>query len=182
MRDHWATVCQAPPWRAHQALADVSLNCSRSPRTGSADAERPRETSEDSFAEGGPDTIAQNLSDPRRTPQFARLDVKTLSSMSAASAYSAVRLAARLGISPRHLRRLFVKQFGRSPNQWLREERLQAALRLLPSAASVKEVACALGFRSPSQFGRDFLSRFGCRPSELLRRRKVKRRFFSSGD
>jgi AraC-like DNA-binding protein len=65
---------------------------------------------------------------------------------------------------------MFTSQFGRPPEDWLREERLQAALRLLPAATSVKEVAYALAFPQVSQFCRDFKARFGCTPSEWMSR------------
>jgi AraC family transcriptional regulator, regulatory protein of adaptative response / DNA-3-methyladenine glycosylase II len=79
--------------------------------------------------------------------------------------FRALRLAARLGISARHLRRIFQHQFGCSPQAWLREQRLQCARRMLNPERSVKEVAFTLGFRGQSQFSRDFKARFSCTPS-----------------
>ncbi len=64
---------------------------------------------------------------------------------------------------------MFRSRLGCSPQAYLREERLQAAERLLHSASSVKEVAYALGFCQQSQFSRDFKERFGRRPSALQR-------------
>jgi AraC-like DNA-binding protein len=97
-------------------------------------------------------------------------DVATLRALSAAGNYDAAILAARLGVSPRHLRRLFLEHLGCSTASWLKEERLQCALSSLVSAKSVKEVAHELAFRSVSQFCRDFRARFGATPSEYLRR------------
>lgn len=87
-----------------------------------------------------------------------------LSEISKICDYDVTRLAESLQVSPRHLRRLFMRQLRCSPDCWLREERLQASLRLLPSASSVKEVAYALAFRHVSQFCRDFRARFGFTP------------------
>ncbi len=98
--------------------------------------------------------------------------VSVLRELSAASAYRADALAARVGITTRHLRRLFKRHFGCSPSSWLREERLRIAHQLLPSASSVKEVAHALAFVHTSHFCRDFRKRFGCRPSELMETRQ----------
>jgi AraC-like DNA-binding protein len=80
-----------------------------------------------------------------------------------------------LGLSQRQLHRQFIKSFGCSPQNWLREERLQVALQMLvgatPSSLTVKEVAFVLSFKHPSQFSRDFKARFGCTPSRLLETR-----------
>jgi AraC-like DNA-binding protein len=84
--------------------------------------------------------------------------------------YRLPELASRLGISSRHLRRVFLRLFDCSPADWLREQRLQAATRLLPLAPSVKEVAHELNFRNTQQFSRDFRLRFGCTPSAWMRR------------
>jgi AraC-like DNA-binding protein len=110
---------------------------------------------------------------PSPTRPLTLLDVATLRSMSSASAYDPDVLASRLGVSQRHLRRLFVTQFGCSLARWLREERLQTALGLLRSAASVKEVGYALAFANMSQFCRDFRVRFGCTPSELRKQQRA---------
>lgn len=98
-------------------------------------------------------------------------DLALLEAASAACKYRVNDLAQILGISPRHLRRVFARWLGCRPNVWLREARLQAARRLLLSAGSVKAVAIELDYRQPSQFCRDFRARFGCTPSEWLRSR-----------
>jgi AraC-like DNA-binding protein len=83
--------------------------------------------------------------------------------------YSSRELARFLGISQRQLQRVFRSRLGCTPQAFLREERLQAAERLLHSASSVKEVAYSLGFCQQSQFSRDFKKRFSRRPSALQR-------------
>jgi AraC-like DNA-binding protein len=77
-------------------------------------------------------------------------------------------LAAHLGVSDRHLQRLFRRCLDTTPQAWLDCLRLQAARRLLPRAASVKEVAYELGFRRPFHFSRKFKERYGHSPSALL--------------
>ncbi len=77
-------------------------------------------------------------------------------------------LAAACGMSKRQLQRFFRTRFACTPREFLAEERLQAARRLLASATSVKEVAYTVGFPQQSQFSRDFKSRFGVPPSALL--------------
>ena len=85
--------------------------------------------------------------------------------------YDGGKLADRLNVSRRHLQRIFAAQLGRSPQDWLKEQRLIRAHRLLQNARTVKEVAHGLGFRHVSQFSRDFKQRFGVAPSALLVRR-----------
>jgi AraC-like DNA-binding protein len=94
---------------------------------------------------------------------------ETLRHLAEACRYSSRELARFLGISQRQLQRVFRSRLGCTPQAFLREERLQAAERLLHSASSVKEVAYALGFCQQSQFSRDFKQRFCRRPSALQR-------------
>lgn len=108
--------------------------------------------------------------------QKVQLDLEAVRAMTGACAYNATTLADALGVSGRHLRRLFMRELRCPPRTWLREERLQAARRLLSCAATVQEVAQALSFRNPSQFCRDFRARFGQTPSELKRRPGLLRR------
>lgn len=67
----------------------------------------------------------------------------------------------------------FKQRFGCGPKQWLRRQRLAKARALLQSPAqrgSIFEVAQACGYLPHSSFSRDFLSRYGERPSALWRR------------
>jgi len=116
----------------------------------------------ESFSFGGLDAP------PRiRSGKRTLLDLDAIGALSADCSYNATTLAARLGISLRQLQRLFARQLGCSPRAWLREQRMQAAHRLLPRANTIKEVALALSFRQESHFSRDFRSRFGYTPSAL---------------
>jgi transcriptional regulator GlxA family with amidase domain len=78
--------------------------------------------------------------------------------------YDSQQLARQLGITQRHLQRLFKAQMQCSPQRWLREQRLCRAREMLRTSTSVKEVAYALGFCSASQFCRDYKSWFGQQP------------------
>jgi transcriptional regulator GlxA family with amidase domain len=95
------------------------------------------------------------------------LNLDTIRAMSSECEYSAAALARCMGISVRHLQRLFKQYLCCSPRTWLREERLQVARQMLLHSTSVKEVALTLSFRQTSQFCRDFRSRFGYTPTEL---------------
>jgi AraC-like DNA-binding protein len=91
-------------------------------------------------------------------------------------------LARFFGMSRRQLGRHFKAKLCVSPQQWLKEERLQAAQRRLASASSVKEVAYELGFRQVSQFCRDYRKRFGQPPSSELKGNAREQRDACSAD
>ena len=78
------------------------------------------------------------------------------------------RLADRLGISDRHLRRIFEAQFGVSPLQYLQTRRLLCAKQLLTDTKlAVSQVASLSGFGSVRRFNATFATRYGLNPSQL---------------
>jgi AraC-like DNA-binding protein len=93
-----------------------------------------------------------------------------LSRLTPLGAYKVVDLARRLGLSERQLRRTLRASVGVSPREWLRRQRLAAALQMLTTAQSVKQVALSLGYTQMSQFSRDFKAQFGCAPSMVLKK------------
>jgi AraC-like DNA-binding protein len=97
-----------------------------------------------------------------------------LRSAALACRFNASALARHFGISTRQLDRHFRAALRVSPQRWLKEQRLQAAQQLLPSASSVKEVGYVLGFRQISQFCRDYRLRFGTSPSAQIRSLRVR--------
>ena len=77
-------------------------------------------------------------------------------------------VAARLGITDRHLRRAFGAEFGVSPVEFAQTQRLLLAKRLLTDTAMpVTEVAYASGFRSLRRFNALFKQRYRMQPSRL---------------
>ncbi|MDD0809840.1 Ada metal-binding domain-containing protein [Curvibacter sp. RS43] len=82
------------------------------------------------------------------------------------------RLAARLGVSDRHLRRLFETTLGVSPLQYLQTQRLLCAKQLLADTdLPITEIALASGFASVRRFNAAFLTHYGLSPSALRRPR-----------
>ncbi|SEA44507.1 DNA-3-methyladenine glycosylase 2 family protein [Variovorax sp. YR216] len=82
----------------------------------------------------------------------------------------AARIAARLGVSDRHLRRIFESQFGVSPLQYLQTRRLLAAKQLIADTRlPMTQVALASGFSSVRRFNAAFLAHYGLNPSALRR-------------
>lgn len=83
---------------------------------------------------------------------------------------SAEAVARRLGISDRHLRRIFEAQLGVSPLQYLQTRRLLNAKQLLADTRMpVTEVALVSGFASVRRFNAAFTAHYGLSPSALRR-------------
>jgi len=80
------------------------------------------------------------------------------------------RLAARLGVSDRHLRRIFEAALGISPLQYLQTRRLLTAKQLLTDTRlPVTQVALASGFASVRRFNAAFGAHYGLNPTQLRR-------------
>ncbi|MGH8291370.1 MAG: AlkA N-terminal domain-containing protein [Steroidobacteraceae bacterium] len=79
-------------------------------------------------------------------------------------------LAARLGVSSRHLSRLFQRHLGALPSTVAQTRRLHFAKQLISDTnLSMAEVAMASGFRSIRRFNDVFRDFYGRPPSELRR-------------
>ena len=77
-------------------------------------------------------------------------------------------LSARVGVTSRHLRRIFDTEFGVSPIEYAQTQRLLLAKRLLTDTAlPVTEVALASGFASVRRFNALFKARYRMPPGRL---------------
>ncbi|HEX7137981.1 MAG TPA: AlkA N-terminal domain-containing protein [Vicinamibacterales bacterium] len=84
------------------------------------------------------------------------------------------RLAARLGVTARHLRRLFLKHLGATPLEVALTRRVHFAKRLLDETSlPIQQVAFAAGFGSVRRFNGQIQRTFSRTPTEL---RRLKRR------
>jgi AraC family transcriptional regulator of adaptative response / DNA-3-methyladenine glycosylase II len=91
-------------------------------------------------------------------------------------------LGARLGVSARHLRRLFVQHLGVTPGGLARSARTHFARRLLDDTdLSVLEIAYAAGFGSVRQLNRACRDVFRMTPRELRARRRRTDRLVADG-
>jgi AraC family transcriptional regulator of adaptative response / DNA-3-methyladenine glycosylase II len=113
---------------------------------------------------------------PELAPGNASVDATTRLAQAAASmiedraleSEGLDRLAARLGITDRHLRRAFGAEFGVSPVEFAQTQRLLLAKRLLTDTAlPVTDVAFASGFGSVRRFNTLFKARYRLKPSQL---------------
>ena len=80
------------------------------------------------------------------------------------------QLAHRLGVSERHLRRIFEAQFGVSPLQYLQTRRLLTAKQLLTDTRlPVAQIAGLSGYASVRRFNTVFAQHYRLKPTELRR-------------
>jgi AraC family transcriptional regulator of adaptative response / DNA-3-methyladenine glycosylase II len=95
---------------------------------------------------------------------------------------SEAELGARLGVSARHLRRLFTDHLGVTPDGLARSARVHFARRLLDDTdLTVTEIAFAAGFGSVRQFNRACREVFLEAPRMLRARRRATDRLVADG-
>jgi AraC family transcriptional regulator, regulatory protein of adaptative response / DNA-3-methyladenine glycosylase II len=116
---------------------------------------------------------------PELAPGYATVDANRRLAQSAAGLIedgrleeaSLADLAATLGVTDRHLRRVFQQEFGVSPVDYAQTQRLLLAKRLLTDTAlPVLDVAMASGFASLRRFNDLFKTRYRMTPGELRKR------------
>ena len=91
-------------------------------------------------------------------------------------------LATRLGVSARHLRRLFAEHVGATPSEVARSRRAHFARRLLDDTdLPMTQVAVAAGFNSVRQMNRVVHEVFQFTPTELRAKRRVPDRLVVDG-
>lgn len=91
-------------------------------------------------------------------------------------------LAGRLGVSARHLRRLFAEHVGTTPDRLARSHRTHFARRLLDDTdLTVTDIAWASGFGSLRQLNRACQEVFRAAPTELRARRRRTDRLVADG-
>jgi len=91
-------------------------------------------------------------------------------------------LARQLGVSARHLRRLFVQHLGATPDQVARSRRAHFARRMLDDTdLPVIDIAFASGFGSLRQFNRTMQEVFRAPPTDLRQRRRRSDRLAADG-
>ena len=91
-------------------------------------------------------------------------------------------LGRRLGVSARHLRRLFLNHVGATPDQLARSRRAHFARRLLDDTdLSITDIAFASGFGSVRQLNRAAREIFRASPRELRDRRRIADRLVADG-
>jgi len=117
---------------------------------------------------------------PELAPGYAAVDANRRLAQSAARLIEDGRLqdasladvAGDLGVTDRHLRRVFQQEFGVAPVEYAQTQRLLLAKRLLTDTdMTVVDVAMASGFASLRRFNDLFRTRYRMTPGELRRTR-----------
>ena len=73
-----------------------------------------------------------------------------------------------------YLRKLFQKEFGVTPHQYLNNKRLQIAAETLVNCSdTVADIAVMCGFRDPLYFSRMFKKKYGMSPSHYTRQNRA---------
>ncbi len=113
--------------------------------------------------------LAWTVMDASRT--LARQAASALDEFAAeGDAPSVAKVAARLGVSDRHLRRIFFAEHGVTPLQYLQTRRLLLAKQLLTDTRMpVAQIALTSGFRSLRRFNAAFLGGYRMNPTRLRR-------------
>ncbi|MGO1282245.1 MAG: helix-turn-helix domain-containing protein, partial [Psychrobacter sp.] len=78
-------------------------------------------------------------------------------------------LSQRVGINECYLKQQFKQQTGKTIGQFIRELRMQEAMRLLlDEYKSVQETAWYVGYHDPSNFSKAFAKFYGVTPTQLI--------------
>ncbi|MFI6097684.1 GlxA family transcriptional regulator [Lentzea sp. NPDC051213] len=106
----------------------------------------------------------------RRPSTPALREVADLVSAQPALDHSARTMAARAGVSARHLARLFATELDTTPARYVEQVRLDHAKALLDAGHGVAQTARLVGFGSSETMRRVFVARFGVSPSQYRAR------------
>ena len=115
------------------------------------------------------------LKSPKRSRIVERIESEIIENY-ADSNFELDQALRRLPFSYDYLRRLFKKELGITPHQYLTEKRLEAAanqLRDMPTTGNnIAEISHMCGFREPLYFSRMFKKKYGVSPSYYLEAEK----------
>lgn len=121
-------------------------------------------------AEGRTADAPQPHRTPRRLSDSRLKTVALLIEQRLGSPPGVRQLAATVGVSPRHLARLFVGETGLTPSGFIRDAQLaQSRLLIETTQRSLAHIASETGFADAAHFSHAFRKRFGVPPSRLAR-------------
>ena len=118
---------------------------------------------------GGQSQFSSALTGPVDSPQSLRRLMDTVVTNPAAP-HTVASMAADLGVSTRHLSRLFQTSVGTSPSQWLERVRVDAARSLILEGHAITEVALRCGFGTDETLRHAFARQVGTTPTAFRQR------------
>ena len=92
----------------------------------------------------------------------------SLEALALEEGYRAAGMCDQIGISEEYLRRLFLRDVGLNPRDWLQWERMVVARRLLCWELPCEEIAERLGFADCRSFRREFKRVYGMPPRQYF--------------
>ena len=85
------------------------------------------------------------------------------------AAFNSNDFSKNMGFSKSQLYRKMIALTGKSPNNFIKDYRLEKAMQLLDKKANnISEIAFGTGFNSPAYFSKCFMDNFGILPSKYI--------------
>jgi AraC-like DNA-binding protein len=84
------------------------------------------------------------------------------------SEYKVSQLSKVLGLTPRHMERMFYDSLGVSPKYWLRQQRMVRARYLIREGFPLKHISVYLGFKRYSHFISEVKTFYGMSPIQMV--------------
>lgn len=113
------------------------------------------------------ENICENIIEIRHEPTDNRLvKAKNIMDTMLSEKLSLNNIADKAALSIFHFSRLFKKNIGMAPHQYLLDNRLRCARELLEKGHNIADVAIAAGFYDSSHFIRHFMKYYGVSPLE----------------
>ena len=86
--------------------------------------------------------------------------------------YRVCAVSRKLGLTERHFQRIFVRDVGLTPKDWMQRQRMVMARRMLICGVDPLEVADKLGFSHANSFRREFQAVYGMGPARFVEERR----------
>ena len=119
---------------------------------------------------GGQSQFSERLSVPTTTNSHVRMLLDAIAADPAAD-HRQARLARRVSLSERHLRRVFLEQTRTTPARFVERVRVETARAMLDhGSATIESVAKRSGFGSPETMRRAFMRVIGIGPADYRER------------
>jgi transcriptional regulator GlxA family with amidase domain len=114
-------------------------------------------------------TLRQSLLGPRQVPEERLRGVTEMLLAELRTSFIAGRVASAVHLERQYFSTFFRLHLGITFSRWRRNVRVACAVYLLTQDVPVAQVACAVGYRTPSELGRALRKVTGLSPGRLMR-------------